>query len=202
LNSLRKLLQNEKPRQVKEEIDMSAILKFVPSLKRKSALSQALYERIREQARVPVFYERLAVPDTIDGRFELVVLHMCIIIGALKGLEGKGEKLSQDLFDVAFKDFDHAIREMGIGDLSVARHMKRMMEGFHGRYFAYEQALGHKNDRLNALSSALTKNLYGTVAPPETKVLETMSEYIISSVEGIDAKAVFENSFTFPEIEI
>ncbi len=117
----------------------------------------ALYESIALAARDTRFYEDMAVPDTLDGRFELLSLLASMVMLQLKSLESDQE--SQMLFDVMFKNIDSSLREMGIGDLSVPRHMKRMMAGFNGRVHAYEQGIRETG----RLDDALRKNLYGTV---------------------------------------
>ena len=91
------------------------------------------------QARQPVFYESYGVPDSVDGRFEMIALH-CYLL--MRRLQAAGDKaLSQKLFDIFFVSMDQSLREMGVGDLAVPKHMKRMMNGFNGRADGYEQAL-------------------------------------------------------------
>jgi cytochrome b pre-mRNA-processing protein 3 len=118
-----------------------------------------LYSECLAQARLPSFYTDLDVPDTIDGRFDLLVFHLFIVIYVMEPLEKNGKELSQSLFDITFRDLERAIREMGIGDLSVPKHMKRMMEGFHGRCTAYKQAL--KTGTEDALMETIARNIYG-----------------------------------------
>ena len=78
-----------------------------------------LYGHIVAQARNEAFYTRFGVADTVEGRFDLITLHMFIVLRRLKDLEKEGGKLSQDLFDVMFADMDKNMREMGLGDLRV-----------------------------------------------------------------------------------
>jgi cytochrome b pre-mRNA-processing protein 3 len=127
-----------------------------------------LYEGIVERAREPVFFMRLGVPDTFDGRFELVVLHCFIVLNRLKAERPQAAGLAQELFDVMFADFDRTLREIGVGDLGVGRHVKTMAQAFYGRIGAYEAAL-LAGDRM-LLAEALRRNLYGTVAPSDRDV--------------------------------
>jgi cytochrome b pre-mRNA-processing protein 3 len=89
-----------------------------------------LYQSIVDQARNPVFFTYFGVPDTFDGRFELVALHGFLVFNRLKAEGDKAADLAQELFDVMFTDFDRSLREMGVGDLGVGRHIKTMAQGF------------------------------------------------------------------------
>src|SRR5512135_2803202 len=97
-----------------------------------------LYDAIVSQARRPEFYEGGGVPDSIDGRFELIVLHAYLVLRRLRAAGGAGEPLAQALVDVLFADLDASLREMGAGDLGVGKRVKRMATAFYGRIGAYE----------------------------------------------------------------
>jgi cytochrome b pre-mRNA-processing protein 3 len=127
-----------------------------------------LYESIVEQAREPVFFTHFGVPDTFDGRFELVVLHGFLVLNRLKAERPPAAELAQELFDVMFADFDRTLREVGVGDLAVGRHVKTMAQAFYGRVAAYETALLAGDTA--RLGDALRRNLYGTVAPSDRDV--------------------------------
>lgn len=149
--------------------------------------AKALYGDIVAQSRLRVFYEQMAVPDSVDGRFEMIALH-CYIL--MRRLQAAGEKKqSQALFDVFFKTMDISLREMGIGDLGVPKHMKRMMQGFNGRAIEYEKALASGDEE--ALKQALIRNVYGTVKKPnEINVVELM-QYVAASAVMTSLDAVF-----------
>jgi cytochrome b pre-mRNA-processing protein 3 len=122
------------------------------------------YAGVVAQARQPVFFAGCGVPDTLDGRFELVCLHAFLYLRRLKGEAGAAQ-VSQEFFDTMFADFDRSLREIGTGDLSVGRQVNRMAEAFYGRIHAYEEGLAGDDA---ALTAALTRNLYGTAeASPE-----------------------------------
>lgn len=140
--------------------------------------ARPLFQAAVEQARVPVFYSRLAVPDTVDGRFELIALHCYIIIHRLNRA---GEpKQAQAVFDTFFINMDQSLREMGVGDVGVPKHMKRMMQGFHGRGQGYEKAI--KSDNIEMLKQALVRNVYGTVEEPSEDILSMLADYVMQSV--------------------
>lgn len=143
--------------------------------KERKTQAQNLYRAAVAQARLPVFYEDYAVPDSVDGRFEMIALH-CFIL--MHRLQRTGEsKLSQALFDIFFVNMDRSLREMGVGDLGVPKHMRRMMKGFNGRANHYERALENKEE----LKAALTQNVYGTVDAPDDSVLEVLANYVQGS---------------------
>ncbi len=123
----------------------------------------SLYGMIVAQARLPCFYREYAVADTVNGRFDLLVLHLAAVLDRL-GEEPQLRDLGQALFDRFCQDMDHNLREMGIGDLAVPKAMQRMGEAFYGRAQAYKAALASGDD---VLAEALTRNIYGGVAPSQ-----------------------------------
>ena len=131
------------------------------------------YACVVEQARRPAFFIGYGVPDTLDGRFELVCLHAFLYLRRLKG-EAAAAAVGQEFFDTMFADFDRSLREIGTGDLSVGRQVTRMAEAFYGRIRAYEEGLAGDDA---ALAAALARNLYGT-APPGPAQLDRMAVYM------------------------
>ncbi len=117
-----------------------------------------LYGTIVAQARLPVFYQDYAVPDTVNGRFDVLVLHVSAVIERLSG-EPSLRDVGQGLFDRFWQDMDHNLREMGVGDLAVPKRMRSLGEAFYGRAGAYRDALAHDDQR--ALVDALIRNIYG-----------------------------------------
>jgi cytochrome b pre-mRNA-processing protein 3 len=123
-----------------------------------------LYGAAVAAAREPFLYETLGVPDTLDGRFDLIGLHVFLVIRRVKREPAPGRALAQAVFDAMFADMDINLREMGVGDLSVGRKMKTMWEAFHGRSAAYAAAMAAA-DR-PALEAALIRNVWRGL-PPE-----------------------------------
>lgn len=123
-----------------------------------------LYGRVVAAARAPRLYAELGVPDTTAGRFEMVCLHVALLIRRLRALsERRADELAQALFDAMFSDMDVTLREMGVGDLSVGKKVKALWEGFHGRAEAYAAALDAEDEA--ALAAALARNVWAG-APP------------------------------------
>ncbi|MFN4230343.1 ubiquinol-cytochrome C chaperone family protein [Parvibaculum sp.] len=115
-----------------------------------------LYGLLVTQARSPVFYTEMGVPDTAEGRFEMVALHVHLALRRLRAGGQAGKELGQKLFDVLFDDMDQTLREMGVGDLSVGKKIKALAQSFYGRMQAYDEALADDGDKLEA---ALRRNI-------------------------------------------
>ncbi len=101
----------------------------------------ALYEAAARQARTPAFYADLGAPDTVEGRFELYSLHVILLLDRLRGAGPQAAEASQALFDRYLRALDDALREMGVGDLSVGKKMRKLGEAFYGRAKAYQTTL-------------------------------------------------------------
>jgi cytochrome b pre-mRNA-processing protein 3 len=139
------------------------------------------YERVVEQARAPVFFVAFGVPDTLDGRFELVCLHAFFYLHRLKSLRPEASRLAQAFFDTMFADLDNALRELGTGDLRVGREVKRMAQGFYGRIRAYEEGIAADD---SVLCAALGRNLFGTVAASPAQ-RDAMARYVRRAVDDL-----------------
>ena len=115
---------------------------------------RSVYEAIVAAARHPVFYADWGVADTLDGRFDMISLHGFLVLDRLKGVE---EGFRQNLVDEFFRDMDRSLREMGVGDISVGKKVRKMAEVFYGRAAAYDHALaaGH-----GAVAAALERNVF------------------------------------------
>lgn len=127
-----------------------------------------LYGLAVAAARDPHLYRDLGVPDTLDGRFDLVGLHAFLLIRRLSALPPPGPAVSQAVFDAMFSDMDFNLREMGVSDLSVGRKVRSMWEAFHGRAVAYQAALGEGEA---ALAEALARNVWRGAPPDPSSAL-------------------------------
>jgi cytochrome b pre-mRNA-processing protein 3 len=121
------------------------------------AVTDALYAEIVAAARQPVFYSEWDVPDTPLGRFEMLALQMFVFLHRMKDTEGPARALAQDLTDEFFKDVDHSLRELGIGDMGIPKRMKRLARMFYGRANAYGTAIEAAD--MAALAEALARNV-------------------------------------------
>jgi len=141
-----------------------------------------LYGALVERSRSPVFFTACGVPDTFDGRFEMVALHAFLLLHRLKREKGPAADLAQAVFDTMFQDFDRVLREIGVGDLGVGRQVKRMAQGVYGRIVSYERGLASETE----LSAALRRNLYGTTNPEEAQLVR-VAAYLRASAAVLAA---------------
>ena len=114
-------------------------------------------------ARDPRLYHALGVPDTLDGRFDLIALHAFLLVHRLQDAAEPGPALAQAVFDAMFVDMDNNLREIGVGDLSVGKRVRAMWEAFHGRSKVYAAAIDAA-DRA-ALAATLERNVWRGNAP-------------------------------------
>lgn len=150
----------------------------------------AVYGSAVAQAREPAFYLDVPVPDTVDGRFEMIILHVFLLIDRLRGQGDKAADLCQRLFDTLFDDMDRSLREMGVGDLSVGKKINVMAEAFYGRAGAYQDALD-SGDR-DELIDALTRNIFPE--EPAEKIsrggIELLADYLTANRIGLASQTV------------
>ena len=138
------------------------------------AEGRQLYRQIAERARRPVFFTRYGVPDTIDGRFEMLSLHGYALFHGLKGKGAEADALGQAAYDAMFADLDASLREMGVADLGVGKRIKIMTEALNGRIQAYDRGFETGDTELE---QAVRRNVYGTVTASDAQV-RTMAGYL------------------------
>lgn len=141
----------------------------------------ALYTAIVAQARQPEFYADLGVPDTLEGRYEMLMLHAVLYMHRLKDEPAEVKDVSQKVFDLMFNDMDRSLRELGVGDLSVPKKIKKMAQAFYGRANAYDSAIAEGPD---AVAACVLRNVF---AEDETMKDEarTLADYIARSTEAL-----------------
>jgi cytochrome b pre-mRNA-processing protein 3 len=158
---------------------------------------EAIYGMIVTQAREPLFYRALAVPDTVNGRFDLLILHLWLVLRRLKPTEG-GAALSQALFDHFCNDMDDNLREMGVGDLTVPKRMQAFGEAFYGRTAAYDLALTGDHE---ALAQALCKNILNGENVAKADQLAAYVEAAVAGLDELDDATLLSGSARFPSPE-
>jgi cytochrome b pre-mRNA-processing protein 3 len=122
-----------------------------------------LYRGLVAQARMPGLYLHAGVPDTVEGRFEMVALHAFLVLRRLKAAGDPAKELAQRVFDIMFDDMDQTLREMGVSDLSVGKKIKGLASAFYGRMGAYDVGLDAEDDA--ALEDALRRNVFAGLDP-------------------------------------
>ena len=133
--------------------------RFFPRSRRDRDNAASLYGAIVAQARSAAFYAVIGVPDSVGGRFEMVVLHMILVTRRLESGGEAARTAGQAVFDHFCKEMDNALREMGIGDLSVPKHMRRVGEAYFGRMTAYGPALSSGDPAV--LAEAIERTVFG-----------------------------------------
>lgn len=154
-----------------------------------------LYGGAVAAARDPALYAVLGVPDSIPGRFELISLHVALLIRRLRqedaplqpgtGQPGRGAAVSQAVFDAMFADMDLNLREMGIGDMSVGKRVKALWEAFHGRAHAYEGPLAVPDAA--ALAEALARNVWKEAVRADAPGPEGLARLAIAQAGALSA---------------
>ena len=162
---------------------MLAALKqlFSPSLLKQQAYDA--YVQIVKQARQPVFYSQWQVEDTVDGRFDVIVLHVFLL---LSRLEKEGDpSFNQYLCEAFFADMDRSLREMGASDTGVGIRVKKMAQAFYGRMKVYTESLGDET----ALAEALRRNVYREKSvPPE--IAASMAAYMGRNIHALKQQSL------------
>jgi cytochrome b pre-mRNA-processing protein 3 len=157
-----------------------------------------LYVALVEQSRQPLFYERWGVPDSRDGRLEMVTLHAMLVMRRLRREGPVGEALAEELFTVLFADLDRHLREWGVGDLSVGKQMRKLAESFFGRVTAIDPVLSQPDPA--ALADILRRNVYSEVADVDPAAVASLGHYLTAqdrwlaiqdSAELLDGRLAF-----------
>ena len=163
-------------------------------------LIDQIHGEIVAAARAPALYQEAGVADTIEGRFEMVVLHAGLVVRRLLALGPEAGDMAQELVDRVFRGFEDALREMAIGDAGVARRIKTMAGGFAGRSRAYAAALDSGDEA--ALAAALARNVYGaSAAPPEATGLARRAATVAAALDQARYEDFAAGRFRFPPTE-
>ena len=163
---------------------------------------RSLYGVIVAQARRPAFYADYGVPDTLAGRFDMILLHLILFVRRLRAESAPIRSLGQGVFDLFCRDMDHSFREMGIGDLSVPKHMRRVAEAFYGRATAYDQSIAAAGEE--QLAAVLARNIL-----PETDTSSAcarrLARYVRGAIDDLDrqqAEVFVQARISFPDPDL
>jgi cytochrome b pre-mRNA-processing protein 3 len=160
---------------------------------------QGLYGAIVAQGRNPAFYADYRVADTPEGRFDMILLHLILLVRRLRRESAPIRALGQGVFDLFCRDMDHSFREMGIGDLAVPKHMRRVAEAFYGRAAAYDAAIDSADDE--DLAAVLARNIFPQSAGPSLGA-GRLARYVRGAIDALDrqeAEAFVQARLSFPD---
>ena len=149
---------------------------------------QTLYDAAVSQARQPALYLDLRVPDTIEGRFELHNIHVLLLLHRLKGQGPAAVEIAQALFDTYVGALDGALREMGVGDLTVPKRMRKLGEAFYGRTKAYDAALDGAGDEAG-LERLIARTVFDEA---QDAPVEAMADYVRRQAAALAAQPLDE----------
>lgn len=164
---------------------------------RTNVAGETLYRAIVAQARLPLFYRDWRVPDTVDGRFEMIVLHLVLLFRRLGRDGADGQAIAQEVFDIFLADMDQQLREMGVGDLGVPKRMKKIGQSFYGRLATYGTVLATEDEA--GLRAALERNLF---PEGEAQPLAALAAYALAAANQLatqPTKAIAGGALVFPD---
>ena len=182
------------------------MLGWLTERSRRRRNGQQLYERIVAQARSPSLYESCRVPDTMDGRLEMLLLHTVLTLERLRPEGAEGQRLGQRLMERLIADVDDALRQIGLGDDSVAIRMKRLAGALAERSRDYGLRPGEGDT--SALALALARHVYGAADGPQLDALapdtHRLADYVARArmaLARLDRRDVLAGHIDFPPVE-
>lgn len=167
--------------------------------RRNESIAYSLYGAIVAQSRQPVLYAQWKVPDTLDGRYDMIVLHAFLLFYRLKSEQPQDRAIGQSVFDIFLKDMDGSLREMGVGDISVPKKLKRMAEVFYGRVSAYDSVLDAR-DR-PGLEAAIARNVFPDGA--NDAPVDSLAAYVFAAsaaLKELTVESIRDGQLAFPDI--
>ena len=150
-------------------------------------IAKTFYAHCVSRAREAVFFADFKVPDTVDGRFEMIALHTGLVINRVKAEGQSGQLLAQSIFDEMFLNMEMACRQIGIGDLSVPKHIKRMMKALQGRALTYEDAAQIDREELEL---TMLRNIYATAGTIGQDIITPMAEYVLACTQKLATQSM------------
>lgn len=169
------------------------IFRLFPGNRQETTI-KALYGAIVAQARLPVFYRDYGVPDTVNGRFDMIVLHLALLLDRMEAGSEPMRTQGQAVFDLFCREMDGHFREIGISDLKVPKEMKQVGQAFYGRRSVYREALAAPDNR--TLAEAITRNIYTeeTDANAGAKAgAERLAAYVRTAAQSLSRQNDLEN---------
>lgn len=170
--------------------------RFLKRHRRDDAIATALYGAIVAQARQPALYADLGVPDTLEGRFEMIILHLALVLRHLRTDEEQ-KAIGQALFDAFCADMDRSLREMGVGDLGVGKRMRKMAEAFYGRAGNYDRGLAAGDQ--GEVAATLGRAVFGDPADPRAIALAAYAAAADGALARLPAERLMRSEMDWPD---
>ncbi|MDD9909399.1 MAG: ubiquinol-cytochrome C chaperone [Ahrensia sp.] len=164
----------------------SALTSFLDRFGRdrtRQALAQRLYGAVVASARDPHLFRSFEMPDTFDGRFEMLTLHLYLLNDRLKADGEPGRALSQDVFDLFIEDMDSALRELGVGDQTVPKRLSKMTRVVHGRAAAYDRARDDSENAEDKLAQVMARNVFDDRKPQSAEY--ATARWMLDTLSGL-----------------
>ncbi len=157
------------------------------------------YKSIAAQARLPEFFESHAAPDTLDGRFDVLVLLASLYLKRLRAAGPDGHQLAQAVFDHMFSTLDQTLRELGVGDVTIHKKIRAMASAFYGRAAVYDKGLADHDDA--ALADAIVRNIFAGKPPQSDRAVALWTSYLKTASEALATasdETMVANQFQWP----
>ncbi len=163
--------------------------------------ADSVYAAIVAQARHPEFYRTLGVPDTLDGRFDLLVIHAFLFFHRLKGEGDTAQMHGQKVFDAMFADIDQNLREMGVGDMSIGKKVRKMGAVFYGGTEVYDDGIAQYDTDPAILAEAVRRNVFSEDAA-SGKAMQ-LAQYMMVCTKMLGAQktdVLLSGQLSFPPV--
>ncbi len=177
-------------------MDIGRTIRRVMGFNTGVAPAEELYGHVVDAARQPVFYGDFGAPDTVDGRFDMIVLHLFLLIDRFSG-EARQHPTLQAVLEELFVDMDRSLRELGAGDTGVKKRIHVMIDSLYGRLEAYNGAIENGEE---AMSAALARNVYRAPDAAPAR-LDGLTRYVYRARETLAAQsedAILAGEVRFP----
>lgn len=164
------------------------------------ARGRKLYAAAVDQARQPELYSVLGIEDRIDNRFELYTAHVALLLLRLKGAGEEATETGQAMFDTYVSALDHALRELGVGDLSVSKKMRRLGEALYGRSKALTEALAPEADPAALEATVADAFFAGEGGDARTALVAAYIRNARDALAGQPLREVLDGKLAWPKI--
>jgi cytochrome b pre-mRNA-processing protein 3 len=173
---------------------------FAGRAARKEA-AEKIYDAIVAQSRNAAFYLKCGVPDTLSGRFDMLVIHMFVVLQILKLGGREGQLLAQEIVEAFIREMDTIVRDLGVSDRNVPKEVRKIAQLFYGQLLAYSTAL-QRNDT-KGLANEVWKSFQSGEGSNAQIAADAISAYMrgaIKNIQEMPLNMLLQGNIRFPEI--